>query len=625
MGRILALLTALVLPLSAQGVCAGEISAWGNDSDGQVSAAPTGTGFTAIAAGEYHGYALRGQVPWHLDRIDQATLPLDGAYAPPYCSTGTPTTVYIVGAGIDTTLPEFGNRASVGWGSMTDLDGYSTGIASLVGGSIHGVDTTAKLVSVQVIDGSGPGSPQDVVDGLQWIRSNNQLVGGNAVVCYALGGGYDSGIENEIDLLIEAGLTVVVPAGDGDADACSFFPAWMPETITVGATDQFDAGASFSNCGSCLDLFVPGVDIESSSGVYSSTRFSAAIAAGAASLWLRVNGPATPAAVKAGLRADATPGAVIGSLFGSPNLLLRVDDGELIRNGSFENGTCIVSTYIFLLTPGPSCLADWNVSNSPGGGVELIRSYWEASEGEYSVELAGGNQAGGVEQLLSPTVVGHQYRVSFDLAGQPTPTLPDTLKSMRVEVDNGQGADFSFDTAGHTATSVGWQNKEWFFTATSTTTTIRFLATNVTNAFNAAIDNVSVVPDCSDTCDDTWCDEGFALAGVHGDPLFVGSGDLTAGSSNPLELSNAAALARALLFWNLESAPVGFKGGTAVPGVDYSLYPFMTSAAGEISVNLSVPSSGIPVGTEIWLQWAIQDGAAVHNYAMSNAIKGVSP
>jgi hypothetical protein len=122
----------------------------------------------------------------------------------------------------------------------------------------------------------------------------------------------------------------------------------------------------------------------------------------------------------------------------------------------------------------------------------------------------------------------------------------------------------------------------------------------------------------------TWSDQGSALAGVAGTPLTTGTGTLAAGSANQVDLSGAAPLATAGLFVALSSTPVPFKGGTLKP------FPFLpplfltTSASGTIEIPFHMPL-GVPAGTDLWVQWAIQDGAAVAGVALSNAIQGVTP
>jgi hypothetical protein len=123
--------------------------------------------------------------------------------------------------------------------------------------------------------------------------------------------------------------------------------------------------------------------------------------------------------------------------------------------------------------------------------------------------------------------------------------------------------------------------------------------------------------------DVAWSDQGSALAGVTGQPSLVGSGALSPLSSNSVDLSNAAPSALAGLFIALSSTPVPFKGGTLIP------FPFLTpvflatSAAGMINIPFLMPA-GVPVGTQLWAQWAIQDAVAINGVALSNAIKGVT-
>lgn len=121
-----------------------------------------------------------------------------------------------------------------------------------------------------------------------------------------------------------------------------------------------------------------------------------------------------------------------------------------------------------------------------------------------------------------------------------------------------------------------------------------------------------------------WTDQGCALAGVSGAPLLVGCGELTAGSLNSVDLSNAAPTAVAGVFLALASNPVPFKGGTLKPVPFLALLNPPTGAMGTISIPFVMPA-GVPAGTELWLQWAIQDAAAINGVALSNAIKGVTP
>lgn len=80
----------------------------------------------------------------------------------------------------------------------------------------------------------------------------------------SLGGGYSSAVNSAVKSTVSAGVTVVVAAGNSNADASNYSPASESTAITVGATDSNDARASFSNYGSLLDIFAPGVNVLSS-------------------------------------------------------------------------------------------------------------------------------------------------------------------------------------------------------------------------------------------------------------------------------------------------------------------------------------------------------------------------
>lgn len=123
---------------------------------------------------------------------------------------------------------------------------------------------------------------------------------------------------------------------------------------------------------------------------------------------------------------------------------------------------------------------------------------------------------------------------------------------------------------------------------------------------------------------DAWTDAGNALAGVSGDPALVGSGDLTSGSINSVNLSNAAPNAAAGLFIALASTPVPFKGGMLMPFPFFD--PLITSTSGTGSFDLPfVMPAGVPAAAELWVQWAMQDAAAVAGVSLSNAVMGLTP
>jgi subtilisin family serine protease len=147
----------------------------------------------------------------------------------------------------------------------------------------------------------------------------------------SLGGGFSQTLNDAVTRSMNSGVTYAIAAGNSSADACGYSPASTPGALTVGATDSSDNEAYFSNYGTCLALYAPGVDITSdwnssttATNTISGTSMASPHVAGAAALYLSVNPVASAADVLSALVANATPGVVVGASPGSPNLLLFV-------------------------------------------------------------------------------------------------------------------------------------------------------------------------------------------------------------------------------------------------------------------------------------------------------------
>lgn len=156
-------------------------------------------------------------------------------------------------------------------------------------------------------------------------------------------------------------------------------------------------------------------------------------------------------------------------------------------NGSFEVGTDPGAGFI-PLSAGDADISDWTIG---GAGVDYIGGYWEAAEGERSVDLSN-LAAGWVEQTFD-TTAGELYEVLFDLAGNPEGG--PTIKSLMVTA-GADSAGYSFDITGKTNASMGWETKVFSFTALGASSTLRFTSLDET-PFGPAIDNVrvAVVPE----------------------------------------------------------------------------------------------------------------------------------
>lgn len=267
---------------------------------------------------------------WGLDRIDQQSLPLSGTYS--YDTTASNVHAYVLDTGIRMTQTQYAGRVSSGYDFVdndtdaSDCQGHGTHVAGTIGGSTYGVAKQVQLVSVRVLDCSGSGSYSTIISGIDWVTQHAVKP---AVVNMSLGGSADSTLDAAVEASIASGITYVVAAGNSNANACAQSPARASDAITVGATDSTDARASFSNYGSCVDLFAPGVNITSSSNasdtatqVMSGTSMASPHVAGAAALYLSGHPDATPAQVTSALEAQADVGTVSDPQ-GSPNLLLN--------------------------------------------------------------------------------------------------------------------------------------------------------------------------------------------------------------------------------------------------------------------------------------------------------------
>ena len=279
--------------------------------------------------------------PWGLDRIDQPTLPINGAYS--YTANGSGVNVYIIDTGIRHTHIEFGGRVVPAFTAIADSYGadgchwHGTHVAGTIGGATYGVAKATTLYSVRVLDCNGTGTLSGVISGIDWVVANRVLP---AVANMSLGAGYSSSLNDAVQNAINAGVVFAVAAGNSKADACGYSPASAPAALTVAASTEFDGQADFSNYGTCVDLYAPGTNIisatntsDTSTAIASGTSMATPHVAGAAALYLQAHPAATPADVAQALVSGASPNqlGLLGP--GSPNLLLYAPgngDGSLL-------------------------------------------------------------------------------------------------------------------------------------------------------------------------------------------------------------------------------------------------------------------------------------------------------
>lgn len=267
--------------------------------------------------------------PWGLDRVDQRTVPLNNAYS--YTRTGDGVHVYVIDTGVRPSHVEFAGRATADYDSMydghngIDCHGHGTHVAATIGGASYGVAKNVRIHGVRVLGCNGVGTVASAVEGIDWVTANHLSP---AIANMSMGSAASPLMDFAVQGSIDSGVTYVVAAGNSAGDACSVSPARLSTAITVGASDQSDVKASFSNFGSCVDVFAPGVNILSAwawndyaSFTASGTSMASPHVAGAAALYLEEHPSSSPAEVAAGLVGDATSGTM-NNTDGSPNLVL---------------------------------------------------------------------------------------------------------------------------------------------------------------------------------------------------------------------------------------------------------------------------------------------------------------
>ncbi len=267
---------------------------------------------------------------WGIDRVDQRNLPLDQSYQ--YSTDGSNVHVYVIDTGIRLTHNEFDNRVGDGYDFIdndtdaSDCNGHGTHVAGTISGTSFGVAKNATVHPVRVLDCAGGGLYSQVIAGVDWVNANHQSP---AVANMSLGGPISQALETALNNAIESGISFVVAAGNDFEDACNNSPARVARAITVASSDSSDQRSSFSNIGTCVDIFAPGSLIASAwhtsdtaTNTISGTSMAAPHVAGVAALFLEANFSASAAEVAAVIMANSTNNQLGDVGAGTPNRLL---------------------------------------------------------------------------------------------------------------------------------------------------------------------------------------------------------------------------------------------------------------------------------------------------------------
>ncbi|HEX4365137.1 MAG TPA: S8 family peptidase [Solirubrobacteraceae bacterium] len=292
---------------------------------------------------------------WNLDRIDQRDLPLDNAYT--YATTGAGVTAYVIDTGIRATHEDLTGRVTSGKNFVIDgtdttdaetddCDGHGTNVAATLGGTVFGVAKNVSLVAVRVLGCTGESTDSTVIAGVDWVTQHH-TAGTPAVANMSLGGpGTSAPLDLAVENSIASGITYVVAAGNHksgeDSNACDGSPADVPAALTVGASTITDTLASFSDTGSCVDLFAPGEGVvsayincaptdtactpDTSVAIGDGTSMAAPHVAGVAAQYLEAVPTATPATVTSAILNGATPNKIDAGADTTNRLLYSVLD-----------------------------------------------------------------------------------------------------------------------------------------------------------------------------------------------------------------------------------------------------------------------------------------------------------
>jgi subtilisin family serine protease len=277
------------------------------------------------------GGGVQPAAPWGLDRIDQRSA-TDGRFS--YGASGKGVTAYIIDTGLRYSHSDFGGRAHPGFdafgGDGSDCHGHGTHVGGTVGGTVYGVAKEVSLVAVRVLSCTGAGTTATVVAGLDWVAAQSARP---AVANMSIVGFGDEVVDAAVRRVIAQGIPVVAAAGNSTLDACFWSPARVTEAMTIGASDSTDVIASFSNYGTCVDWYAPGVAVRSAAissdvatALMSGTSMASPHSAGAVAAYLELNPGATPQQAATALAEWSTKDVVTGV----PSLKGPAGKGDLL-------------------------------------------------------------------------------------------------------------------------------------------------------------------------------------------------------------------------------------------------------------------------------------------------------
>ena len=373
-----------------------------------------------------HAQGTESNPDWGLDRLDQRSLPLSDSYT--YATSGSGVNAYILDTGIRYTHTDLGGRAHFAFdafgGNGADCMGHGTHVSGTVGGIKYGVAKAVTLWSVRVLECDGSAPLSDIIAGIDWVTAHHRSP---AVANMSLGASNAPALDSAVAKSIRSGVTYVVAAGNYTENACSIYPANLPSVIDVAASDNTDHRWAYSDYGSCVSVFAPGVNITSddylsdvATVTWSGTSMASPHVAGIAALYLGAHPSATPAQVKQAILGNATSGHILNAN-GSPNLLAYSAFIGSTTTATPSTSTSFTAT--FTASCGSTDVCSFNASGSSvpngvssynwwfgdgtdAGSTGSTMSHAYAKAGTYSVKLLIADKLGNKTSITKSITVG---------------------------------------------------------------------------------------------------------------------------------------------------------------------------------------------------------------------------
>ena len=384
-------------------------------------------------------------------------------------------TLAVLDTGVDASTPDLAGRVVGGWSAFgtdpgADANGHGTHVATIAaakaddGNGIAGVAYKGvNVMPVQVLGADGTGSDSDIINGLVYAVDH----GADVVLMAFSNPGESAALQDAVDYAWAHGVVVVAAAGN-DASATPTYPAGLAKVVGVGATDQHDAAATFTNTSDAVFVTAPGTDIAASdaAGVtnVSGTSASAAIVAGSAALLKAEDTSASPATIVGRIARNADPNTGIGG------------------NGRVNLGRAVGDTATDGVTP----------AGVPGGGGPVVGPY--------------------VADSLTAVSVGTQ---------SPNPVTQGGSATFPVNVTNSSGstsAVVSITNVTGLPSGASWSSSSCVVAPGDGTSHNGLLTLNVTTSASTPVANTSfsvtvtrwtnTSPPCSGTTRDTFTTSG---------------------------------------------------------------------------------------------------------------------